>query len=61
MSKPENLKTPLDFEVRGRYDYCNGGTIDRFVEATAKTKGKEFLDRYILVLKTGCLKDVQGS
>ena len=47
-NKPENLKTPLDFEIRGRYDYCNGGTIDRFVEATAKTKGKEFLDRYYL-------------
>ena len=60
MSKPENLKTPLDFEIRGRYDYCNGGTIDRFVEATAKTKGKQFLDRYYLGFENGMFEGCSG-
>ena len=59
-NKPENLKTPLDFEIRGRYDYCNGGTIDRFVEATAKTKGKEFLDRYYLGFENGMFEGCSG-
>ena len=60
MPKPENLKTPLDFETRGRYDYCNGGTIDRFVEATAKTKGKQFLDRYYLGFENGMFEGCSG-
>ena len=60
MPKPENLKTPLDFEIRGRYDYCNGGTIDRFVEATAKTKGKQFLDRYYLGFENGMFEGCSG-